>query len=48
MGAVWLAGGCVAEGCVDWLTLVCAIALAAMRVKPKPAISERAEVYVMA
>jgi hypothetical protein len=46
-GAVWLAGGCVAEGCVGWPTLVCAAALAAMSVKPKPAINERAEVYFM-
>ena len=47
-GAAWAAEGCAADGGVDWLTLVCATALAATSVKPNPAMKERAEVYVMA
>ena len=53
-GAAWTADGCAADGdCVvvvgaDCVALVCAKALAATSVNPKPAISERAEVYVMA
>jgi hypothetical protein len=46
-GAAWTAEGGAADGDVGWFTLVCATALAATSVKPKPAINERAEVYVM-
>ena len=47
-GAAWTAEGGATDGDVGWFTLVCAKALAATIVKPKPAMSERAEMYVMA